>query len=235
MSNYTIAVSGILLSLAASFHCVAMCGPISMALPIHQFSFLKKNKLIILYNVGRIISYSILGFIVGLIGANLYFVQYQQGLSIVLGTIMLFVVVYSFFSKNKLSSNLYSSFIQKIFRNYFQKEKNTINYFILGFLNGLLPCGFVYIAIMSSFLIPTINGSILFMMSFGLGTFIVMYTFMFISKLTIWNRFRKINFVKEVMIVSIALLLITRGLNLNIPYISPKLYDKGKEISYCGK
>lgn len=61
------------IGLFGSFHCIGMCGPIALSLPIHQFQQAEKLVSVLLYNIGKSISYAIFGMLFGLIGSTFTF------------------------------------------------------------------------------------------------------------------------------------------------------------------
>jgi sulfite exporter TauE/SafE len=86
-------IAAISLGLLGSFHCIGMCGPIALALPVHQYSPLKKYLGIFLYNLGRVVTYTFLGVVFGLLGQSFFLGGFQQILSIVIGVLLLLSVI----------------------------------------------------------------------------------------------------------------------------------------------
>ncbi|MGZ4043606.1 MAG: sulfite exporter TauE/SafE family protein, partial [Bacteroidia bacterium] len=86
-------VAAISLGLLGSFHCIGMCGPIALALPVHQATVFRKVVAILLYNSGRIITYSLLGLLFGIIGQGFAVFGLQQVLSVSLGTLILLSII----------------------------------------------------------------------------------------------------------------------------------------------
>src|SRR5690554_435655 len=85
--------SAVILGLVSSLHCVGMCGPIAMMLPVDRQNKARKTLQIILYHLGRLLSYGFLGLIFGLIGRSLYLAGIQQQLSIVIGILIISVAI----------------------------------------------------------------------------------------------------------------------------------------------
>jgi len=84
--------SAFLLGLLGSFHCIGMCGPIAFVLPINRS---KKSIMFFqsfLYQFGRLITYSFIGFIFGLIGKGLFLAGFQQNLSVFIGLLMILII-----------------------------------------------------------------------------------------------------------------------------------------------
>ena len=76
--------TALVLGLAGSFHCIGMCGPIAFVIPVDRSSKSRMIFQIFLYNLGRIITYSLIGVLFGLIGKGLYLAGFQQRLSILI-------------------------------------------------------------------------------------------------------------------------------------------------------
>ncbi len=218
-------ISGLLLGALGSLHCVGMCGPIALALPVHKYSKLKKYSGILLYNLGRACTYALLGLLFGQIGHSFYLVNMQQSIAIVLGTIILlglFLSYSNFLLYFKL--NFYKQALQVLKIQLAQLfKKNGIFYLLLiGLLNGLLPCGMVYMAIAAAIVNGNSISGFSFMFAFGLGTFPIMLVLIWFGQ-TISMQYR--NLFKKTMrfiTAAMAILFILRGLNLGIPYLSPK-------------
>ena len=166
-------LTAITLGFLGSFHCVGMCGPIALALPLDWSSSLSKYSGALIYNIGRMFTYALLGGFFGLVGESFVIAGYQQLASIVLGAAILIMVLLpnQVFSKLKLTGFIYS-YIGKLKQKLFLlfKKSSLSSLFFIGTLNGLLPCGLVYLGIAGAIATGnSINGA-LFMALFGLGT-----------------------------------------------------------------
>ena len=206
--------------LAGSFHCVGMCGPIALALPIGKLSFFRATISRLLYNLGRILTYSALGAAFGYFGKTLFVAGFQQQLSILIGILMIAFIfpnrIITWRPFQKLTRLLMATF-KKVF-----PLHSPIGFIILGLLNGLLPCGFVYMALAgASATITPIEGAI-FMAFFGLGTAPMMFSIGFLPKFLTLNYRQKINQYIPIYSLILAFFFIVRGMNLGIPYLSPK-------------
>jgi sulfite exporter TauE/SafE len=219
-------ITALTLGFLGSFHCVGMCGPIALALPLNRDSLLSKAAGALLYNFGRIFTYTLLGGLFGLIGQSIVIAGYQQGLSIVLGIAILILVLLPNGIANKLNFFSFTfSYIGKVkeqLKTLFKKNSYPSLFFI-GTLNGLLPCGLVYLGIAGAIATGNSLQGSFFMATFGLGTVPAMLTVALISSSISINFRNKINKVVPVFTVAMALLLILRGLNLGIPYVSPEM------------
>ncbi len=170
---------GLLIGLTGSFHCIGMCGPLALSLPLNHESRVARLASIFLYNIGRAFTYFILGFSFGAIGSSLFLTGYQQALSIGIGLIILIILLFG----NRISTrvsilNSFHAQIKIILSALLRKEKNVLTYLLIGLANGLLPCGLVYLAIASAVATGTAWGGGVFMLSFGLGTIPLMFGMM---------------------------------------------------------
>jgi len=216
--------TALVLGLAGSFHCLGMCGPIAFVLPVERSS---KSKLIFqtfLYHLGRIISYSLIGLLFGLIGKGLYLAGFQQRLSILMGVVMiaLILIPVSIFNKYNFTKPLYRIIgqVKQKLGSYLTKKSNKA-IFSIGFFNGFLPCGLVYIALLGSISVSNILNGSLYMVLFGIGTIPLMTGAIFLGNFVNLSLRNKIQKAIPVFVVIIGLLFIMRGLGLGIPYISP--------------
>ena len=224
------------LGFIGSFHCVGMCGPIALALPLNQSSYLTKVSGVLLYNLGRMFTYALFGGLFGLLGQSLVIAGFQQITSITLGVAILLMVVLpnQFFSKYQLMSSIYSYMgkLKQMLSSLFKKSSYPSLFFI-GTLNGLLPCGLVYLGIAVAIATgDSLQGS-LFMSVFALGTFPAMVSLSFLGNTISINFRKKINKVIPVYVVGTALLFILRGMNLGIPYISPEMSTTKPQVHNC--
>ncbi|WP_372744455.1 sulfite exporter TauE/SafE family protein [Lutibacter sp.] len=216
--------TALILGLAGSFHCIGMCGPIAFVLPVDRSSKLKLSFQTFLYHFGRLISYSIIGILFGSIGKGLYLAGFQQRLSILVGILMIVIVIIpvSIFNKFNFSKPLYR-IIGKIKQQlglYLNKKSNK-SLFLIGFFNGFLPCGLVYMALIGSISTGNALNGGLYMFLFGLGTIPLMTAAILLGNFVNLTVRKKIQKAIPVFVVIIGILFILRGLGLGIPYISP--------------
>lgn len=219
---------GFIIGIVGSLHCVGMCGPLALALPLPNKSAGKKALGALFYNLGRAVTYALLGLVFGFVGAGFKLSGLQQWVSIVCGALMIFSVIIPGVFKmpkttQKVSGKLYATLKNKIGGALQQRRLSNLP--IIGFLNGFLPCGLVYIAIAGAITSSTITESIIFMFLFGLGTLPIMFAVAYFADV-IKNRFlHKMKHIIPVFIIILGLLFILRGLNLGIPYVSPKFEE----------
>ena len=225
--------TGFVVGLFGSFHCVGMCGPIALALPVFgetQFKILVGR---ILYNLGRIVTYSVMGALFGLFGSRLVLFGLQQNLSIALGALILIYLLIPREIKVKISEfGFYKKLVTFIKTNFSQlaSKRSTSSLFIIGLLNGLLPCGFVYVGIAGALSTGSWLNGAAYMTLFGLGTFPIMLATAVLGKVINFNLRRRINKLIPVFAGILALLFILRGMNLGIPFISPKFVSPAVKL-----
>ncbi len=217
-------VSAFILGLLGSFHCVGMCGPIAFMLPVDRSNSFKKVAQIAIYHFGRLLAYSIIGLIFGFIGKSLYIFGYQQQLSIFIGILMILVVVIpqKTFNKYNLSKPIFKVISKvKSTLGAALKKKTMDTFLTIGFLNGFLPCGLVYMALFAALAGGNALSGALYMAVFGLGTIPLMTTAIYLSNFLKGTARQRIQKAIPVFVVLIGALFILRGLGLGIPYLSP--------------
>jgi uncharacterized protein len=216
--------TALLFGLISSFHCIGMCGPIAMMLPLDRDNPTKKVLQIFTYQLGRLLAYASIGLVFGLVGRGLFLAGFQQKLSIFIGVAMIIAILTPerVFAKYNFSKPFFL-FIRKIksrLGRQFQ-NKSFKSLFIIGYLNGFLPCGMVYVALFGAIAMQNEIYGVFYMILFGLGTIPMMsavsYLNVFLS-VSIRNKIQKII---PVFAIIIGILFIFRGLGLGIPYISP--------------
>jgi uncharacterized protein len=219
-------LSGLALGFLGSLHCIGMCGPITLALPSRSNSELSFYFGRILYNLGRVITYSTMGLIIGWFGQIINLAGYQQTVSILLGVIILITVLLPVRTKNYFIKLKHVRSVRKILQTSiggFLGKGRQGSLFAIGVLNGFLPCGFVYVALTGAVVFGDVEKSILFMTLFGLGTIPAMFSTSIATNLLGQNFRKKINRAIPVFASVLAIIFILRGLNLGIPYLSPKI------------
>lgn len=223
---WPVMIAGFTLGAAGSLHCVGMCGPLSLALPVHHLSGIHRFVSLLLYQLGRIITYSFIGLIFGLAGRRIYISGYQQWFSIGMGILVLILALLYFISKRAVHLsflNRFYLFVQSLIVRLLKSSTNSFGFLLMGMANGLLPCGMVYIAIASALSFSGVTESVSFMAMFGAGTLPAMMLIGYAGQLIKpgWrSSFRKLV---PVFISLMGVVLILRGLNLGIPFISPEL------------
>ena len=216
--------SAFIFGLISSFHCVGMCGPIAMMLPVDRNNEAKKVTQIITYHIGKLTAYGILGLVFGLLGRSFYLAGMQQQLSIIVGVLMIVVALVpeKIFAKYNFSKPIYKV-ITKVKSNLGQQFKNKSykSLFTIGLLNGFLPCGMVYVAIFGAIAMQSVSLGVLYMILFGIGTIPMLTAVIYVSNLLSFSFRGTLQKMIPVVAVVIGMLFILRGLGLDIPYLSP--------------
>ncbi len=216
--------SALIFGLLGSFHCVGMCGPIAFMLPVDRTNSTRKVVQIFTYHFGRILAYSLIGLFFGLVGKSLYIFGLQQQLSIFIGILMIVVVLIptKTFNTYNFSKPIYK-IISKVKSSLGRalKKKTADTFLTIGFLNGFLPCGLVYMAVFASLAMGSALEGSLYMALFGLGTIPLMTSAIYLGKFLNTSVKQRIQKAIPVFVVIIGLLFILRGMGLGIPYLSP--------------
>jgi sulfite exporter TauE/SafE len=230
----SIFITALLMGMIGSIHCAGMCGPLALSLPVNGLPKMSRSYGILLYNFGRVITYSSFGLLIGMFGNALKLTGFQQWLSILGGSIIFFYLLHSkcgWFNTGKLFSPFFELIRKKLGELYFKKTLSSILF--IGILNGFLPCGFVYLAFAGAIAAGDILGSTLFMAGFGLGTIPMMWSISFLGSYLNVSFSKNIKKIYPYTIMLIAFLLIVRGLGLGIPYLSPAVEIKSGTIHSC--
>ena len=214
------------IGLVGSLHCIGMCGPIAIALPVPDSNNLSFFTGRILYNLGRVVTYSFLGVVFGLLGGRIALAGAQQVVSIILGVIIIIAVLLpqkykNYFAQHpaiqKLAQPLKSN-IGLLF------SKGTFSaMFLIGILNGFLPCGLVYVALAGAIASGDAISGAAVMILFGLGTVPAMFVATIFGKFINVGIRTKIRKAVPVLAIILGVIFVLRGMNLGIPYLSPRL------------
>jgi sulfite exporter TauE/SafE len=216
--------------LFGSIHCVGMCGPLAFAVPsLHNQGWLIIfDKLI--YNLGRTLAYSLLGVLIGLAGQQLWLAGMQQTISIITG-IFIILTATSRILKWSVGNKVWFSGLGQSFNKlliYALKHKS--GHFIVGILNGFLPCGFVYLAMAGALNTGSVMDSVQYMFWFGIGTLPLMMAAMVGTGFVGPVIRQRINKTIPFLMLGLGVWFMLRGLNLDIPYLSPPKMDTGVEV-----
>jgi sulfite exporter TauE/SafE len=217
--DYVLAIT---LGLLGSLHCAAMCGPLMLALPVPPGGAGRFVAGRLIYQLGRITTYALLGVVAGLVGKSIFLIGAQRWLTIALGVA---IFIGFFLSKKialaasvarlvgKLKTAMGAQLRQRSFR----------SLALLGMLNGLLPCGLVYVALAGAVSHGTILSGVGWMLAFGFGTLPMMLGISLSGKM--FPIFVRTSLRRAIpfSVCLLATLLILRGLALGIPYVSPDL------------
>lgn len=214
------------IGLVGSLHCIGMCGPIAIALPVPDSNNLSFFTGRILYNLGRVVTYAFLGAVLGLVGSKIALAGAQQVVSIVLGVVIIIAVLLpqkykNYFAKHPLTQKLadpLKSNIGVLF------SKGTFSaMFLIGILNGFLPCGLVYVALAGAIASGDAISGAAVMILFGLGTVPAMFAASVFGKFINIGIRTKIRKAVPALAIILGIIFILRGMNLGIPMLSPKV------------
>ncbi|HRP90599.1 MAG TPA: sulfite exporter TauE/SafE family protein [Edaphocola sp.] len=230
--NILVFVSSFLLGIGSSLHCLGMCGPLVMAVPFPANR--RSNSTKLLYFLGKAIAYGSLGAIIGIFGLKAIWGSAQQYVSIFAGVFILLMVLFPLLFVKKVKFPF-----QKYFQRIFSRIKDNpkwYHFFQLGFLNGLLPCGMVYIALTAALASGSPLEGFIAMVLFGIGTTPVLWVVAAVKGKITPKLQVKLKPVSMGLSVVVGLLLILRGLGLGIPFISPKMDTAaGAKQACCSK
>lgn len=216
--------SGFIFGLVSSLHCLGMCGPIAMMLPVDRLNPHKKAFQVLTYHAGRLTAYASIGLLFGALGRGLYLAGVQQNLSVAIGILMLLTVLIpqQTLARYNFSQPLFQliSRVKSAMGAQF-KNRSFKSFFTIGLLNGFLPCGMVYVALFGAMAMQSVPMGVAFMLLFGLGTVPLMSGVAYVSQSfspALRNRIQRII---PYTVSLLAVLFILRGLGLGIPYVSP--------------
>ena len=224
-------IAALIIGFVGSLHCIGMCGPLTLFIMGKNRSL----RVFSLYHGGRIISYLLLGIILGLLGHSLQLFKAQQVVTLTLGILLLLLYGVPTF-RNRLENFYYQSLFYQFIKKNLTKNLSKRNRWIFsGVANGFLPCGLTYVAAASAVAVGTLGKGMTFMLFFGLGTIPAMLLVAFGGA---WasDRFKKLipGAVSFTAIAS-GCLLIIRGLLLSSPDFNQLVQAKAAGlITVCG-
>ena len=212
------------LGLVGSLHCVGMCGPIALLIPLQRqyrgFRYLQLGA----YFLGKTLAYTLMGLLFGIVGEGLFIAEYQQEFSILAGLVMIGMGLFSLLhiSLKGLQNPLLKGFA--LLKNALGRQltkKTLSSSLFIGFLNGFLPCGLVYTALFGALAMGNLWDSMGYMMAFGLGTIPLMLLLVVLGDFLPVGLRRQLNQWLPMVVIVVGILFVLRGLGLGIPYLSP--------------
>ncbi|KQR95046.1 cytochrome C biogenesis protein [Chryseobacterium sp. Leaf180] len=221
----TLLFSALALGFASGFHCIGMCGPIALSMGLTKkqaTNFYLQN---LTYQFGRIITYALLGAVLGVIGQGFQMAGFQRFLTIGVGVLLIIMALFSFGGKDFASKIPFLSkflFSVKMNLGKLLQKADYRSRFSTGILNGFLPCGMVYMALTASLASGGIWQGATYMAVFGLGTLPFMFAVVLAGNLMNQAFRQKVLKVIPVLMILLGGLFILRGLELGIPYVSPR-------------
>lgn len=224
MENISL-LSIITIAILGSFgHCVGMCGGIVIAYSSTkvQTGWSKSKQMLshVLYSLGRVVTYTLLGALFGFVGSVVTFNETTNGLLLLITGMLMILVGLSLLGKLKfLTAIEHSVSKQAWYQRSFKRliASNTLlSFFLLGMLNGLLPCGFVYFFAITAASTGSILYGALVMLIFGLSTIPALFSLGFFVGL-----FKQSDF-KNLMVKFASILVL--GYGVYIIYLSLKYF-----------
>lgn len=225
-----------IMGLLGSLHCVGMCGPLMLALPESGTGRSRFVSSQVLYHSGRITTYVLLGIAAAAFASTFRTAGFQQAVSIVSGVILLILSLHLLLPAHiKIKSPFNGTLITRLKTqmSLYLKKNGLLNRYILGALNGLLPCGLVYIALASANIHRSFTESTLFMAWFGLGTIPSLFLVSMSKRLSLFKSMTFLYRLYPYAVVLMSVLLILRGMNLGIPYLSPEIDANNCTVNCC--
>ncbi len=231
-------VIAFLIGLGGSLHCVGMCGPLQLAFHGNQQLNFQGFSRQLLYHSGRITTYAVFGGITGLLGQTIKIAGFQQGLSISIGVLIglgaLGMIGHSFTAMKWPFMDKVLLKLKMKMGSLLHRGKDTSR-FALGMLNGFLPCGLVYVGLGGAMTTGSYEEGMLFMTFFGLGTLPLLLGVSFLGSLLTPSLRNSLKPAMLGITLVFSVLLILRGLNLDIPYLSPHISGPVDEITVCNE
>lgn len=208
-----------LLGLAGSLHCVAMCGPIALALPLDRAARGRLLASLFVYNSGRILTYAMLGAAFGLVSQVIEVAGFQKWMTVAAGVFLLGLAFFSVRMESRLTSlpglgPLFFWIKDRLAR--LLKINSNSSFFAVGLLNGLVPCGLVYAAIAATLTTGSPVRGAFFMLLFGLGTWPLMLVLGFGGQF-FKSRFRqKMNWIQPILLGVAGVLILFRAFHIDL-------------------
>lgn len=216
--------------LFGSIHCIGMCGPLAFAVPsFHQQVWrVMIDKLV--YNLGRTLTYTLLGILIGLAGRQLWLAGMQQTISILTGIFIILAASSRLFKLSLSDGEWFSEIARPFNRMLGYALQHKSSHLIIGILNGFLPCGFVYLALAGALNTGSVIASAQYMFFFGIGTLPLMMAAMISTGFAGPIFRRRVNKGIPFIMLGLGVWFVLRGLNLDIPYLSPPKQNSGIEV-----
>ena len=221
-----------LMGFTGSLHCAGMCGPIVWVMPFQMFGGFRKAIAMALYHIGRISVYAFLALILHSF-RGLFDPKIQQYISIALGCTLLITGILTFLPNHSIQVKLpWAGYVRSKLGHVIGKPSFAA-ITAAGLLNGLLPCGLVYMALSASLAVPSSAQAVGLMYIFGLGTVPMMAAITLLKSRMAFLRTNHVRKLVPVIVFAFGCLFVLRGMNLGIPYLSPKVVVAQHEIRSC--
>jgi sulfite exporter TauE/SafE len=210
------------LGLVGSLHCAGMCGPLALALPVTGSSRAVYLLGRLAYNAGRVVTYGVLGAVCGAIGQTAALAGWQRWLSLGAGMAILLGLIAS--TRIGLAAPVTRAVGSlKTALSSILRRRSLGALLVFGSLNGLLPCGLVYVACAGAAATGAIGPGIEHMLAFGAGTVPLMLGMSLAGRVV--HRATRFRYQRAMpaAVALVGVLLVLRGLALGIPWLSPDL------------
>lgn len=223
------------IGIVGSLHCVGMCGPIALALPYQGGARWMAAVNVLLYNFGRILTYSLLGLVIGTLGKGLFLAGMQTYVSIGLGMLLLLIALFSInVEAQLLRIPLFTQLNDWVKRRLsgLLRRHNQSSLLAIGMLNGLLPCGLVYMAVAGAVAAGGTLQGMAYMALFGLGTVPLMLATAMAGQFVNLQWRNRLRRLVPVFLIAFAILFIARGLQFEVP-ADLRFWEEMKNIPMC--
>ena len=220
------------IGLFGSVHCIGMCGPLAFAVPSFHRQWWRVIFDKLIYNCGRVCSYTFLGLLIGLLGKQLWLAGLQQSVSVISGMLIISAGFSRMFKVKFSQSRTMPALLKPVNQLIRYALNHQAGHFAIGLLNGFLPCGFVYLALVGAVNAASPAASAQYMFWFGIGTFPLMLL------ATVGSGYigpvfrRRINRAMPYLMVCLGFWFLLRGMALDIPYLSPPKQSAGVAICH---
>ncbi len=221
-----------ILGLVTSLHCTLMCGPLQAVVMGKWLGGGSLSK-VLLYHSGRILTYIAMGLLIGLIGNFIGIQTWQKEFSLIAGlSLLLGYFSIQFLRWDKRINGLITPWLMRIQSKNYQRQSK-FKFFVGGSINGLLPCGMVYAALIPAAATGYPGTAGLAMLMFGLGTIPLLVGINLTSNRLFNAHPRLLNKLIPLSVVFVAAILILRGMELGIPFLSPELPIDSPSAEVC--
>lgn len=208
------------IGLLTSLHCIAMCGGINLSQCVSYKvdngnpSKLTKLKPSLLYNSGRVVSYTIIGGIVGALGSGISFSGAAKGIVAIISGVFMVIMGLNMLNifpwLRKLNPRM-----PKIFGNKIHNNNGMYGSFYVGLLNGLMPCGPLQAMQIYALGTGSFAAGALSMFMFSIGTVPLMFGFGAVSTMLSGKFTHKMMKVSAVLVIVLGVIMANRGMALS--------------------
>ncbi len=227
---------GLTIGFFGSWHCLGMCGPLALALPYRDSGLGARVVKSLLYNLGRTITYIIIGLILASIGQRMAMAGFQRGFSIVVGSVLIYFLLVPRHYK-RLALKIEQTSIISIVKRQIQQQfaqKGLLTFFFAGLFNGFLPCGMVYMAGAAALGSVSVESGSMLMLGFGVGTWPMMLGVALSSQIRLLPSVQPTKWIVSMMFL-FGVVMIWRGVATELPDIPQMGQFNPKSLTICGQ